>query len=129
MPRTLAFGSVLVLLVAAACGGGGGGGKKSGGTLSGAGSSLVAPLVSAWAVDYHTRTGVQVTYSPVGSGAGIQAITHREVDFGASDAPLTPDQAKAANGVLQIPWALSATVIAYHVNGVPNGLKLSGPVV
>ena len=89
----------------------------------------MSPLVAAWAADYEKRAGVQISYSPVGSGAGIQAITHREVDFGASDAPLTPDQAKAADGVLQIPWALAATVLAYHVDGLKNQLKLNGPLV
>jgi phosphate transport system substrate-binding protein len=132
MPRTLAFALMLILLGAAGCGGGGGGGdstQKSGGSLTGAGSSLVAPLVSAWAVDYEKRTGVHVGYNPVGSGAGIQAITNREVDFGASDAPLTPDQARAAHGVLQIPWALAATLVSYNLKDAPNRLKLSGPIV
>jgi phosphate transport system substrate-binding protein len=132
MPRTLAFALMLILLGAAGCGGGGGGGdstQKSGGSLTGAGSSLVAPLVSAWAAQYKMRTGVQVTYNGAGSGAGIQAITNREVDFGASDAPLTPDQARAAHGVLQIPWALAATLVSYNLKDAPNRLKLSGPIV
>jgi phosphate transport system substrate-binding protein len=116
-----------LVLLASACGGGGG--QKSAESLSGAGSSLVAPLVSAWAADYEKRAGVHIAYNAVGSGAGIQAITHRQVDFGASDAPLTTNQQEAANGVLQIPWALSATVLSYNVKGVPSGLKLSGPVV
>jgi phosphate transport system substrate-binding protein len=116
-----------VVLLAVGCGGGGG--EKSEGSLTGAGSTLVAPLVSAWAADYQDPAGVQVTYSPIGSGGGIQAITNREVDFGASDAPLTPDQARAAKGVLQIPWALAATLVSYNVPGAPNRLKLSGPVV
>ena len=62
-------------------------------------------------------------------GAGIAAITARTVDFGASDAPLTSDQARACKGCQQIPWALSATTIPYHVSGVDYGLKLTGPIL
>jgi phosphate transport system substrate-binding protein len=123
----LALGGVLVLVAATGCGGGGGGTTQK--SLSGAGSSLLAPLVSAWAVDYKKRTGVSIAYNAVGSGAGIQAITQRDVDFGASDAPMTAYQAKAAKDVLQVPWALSATALSYNVKGAPSGLKLSGPVL
>src|SRR3954447_422505 len=117
-----------VALLAAGCGGSGGGGG-GGKTLIGAGSTLVAPLVGKWSGDYEQRAGVTVTYGAVGSGAGITQITGRTVDFGASDAPLAPDQAAACNACLQVPWALAATLIAYNVKGVPNRLKLSGPVL
>src|SRR5205085_6830192 len=53
----------------------------------------------------------------------------RSVDFGASDAPLTPDQLKAAKGVIQIPWSLGAVVPAYNLKGAPNHIKLTGPVL
>ena len=126
-------------LAAAGCGGSGGGqgstateAPAGGGTakvLVGAGSSLVYPMVSQWSADYSKKAGVTVTYGPIGSGGGIQQITNRSVDFGASDAPMTPDQAKASKGVLQIPWALAATLVSYNVKGVPSGLRLTGPVV
>jgi len=70
-----------------------------------------------------------VTYGAIGSGGGIDQITARTVDFGASDAPLTPDQFSAAKGVEQIPWALGAVLPSYKVSGVSNKLKLSGPVL
>ena len=70
-----------------------------------------------------------VTYGAIGSGGGIDQITARAVDFGASDAPLTTDQATACKGCVQIPWALGATVVAYNVKGAPNNLKLTGPVL
>jgi phosphate transport system substrate-binding protein len=99
------------------------------GPLVGAGSTLVAPLMSQWQPAYNTATKVAVTYGAIGSGGGIAQITARTVDFGASDAPLTPDQFTAAKGVVQIPWALAATLVAYNVKGVPNQLKLTGPVL
>ena len=99
------------------------------GSISGAGSTFVLPLVSQWQTAYQSATGVKVNYNPVGSGAGIQAITNRQVDFGASDAPLSPDQLSACNGCAQIPWVLSATSIPYHVSGAPYGLKITGPLL
>ena len=101
-------------------------GASSKASLTGAGSTFVAPLVTTWSANYK---GSSVSYSPIGSGGGIAAITARTVDFGASDAPLTPDQATACKGCLQIPWAFSATSIPYHVSGVGYGLKLTGPII
>ena len=102
---------------------------KSAGTLKGAGSSFVSPLVSTWVSPYDAATGVHIDYSPVGSGGGIAAITNRTVDFGASDAPLSPDQFTSCKGCVQIPWALSATSIAYNLDGVSPHLKLTGKVL
>jgi phosphate transport system substrate-binding protein len=97
-------------------------------TLVGAGSTLVAPLVAQWQSPYSTAHGVTVAYSAIGSGGGIEQTTARTVDFGASDAPLTPDQAKACKGCAQIPWALAATTVSYNLPGVSK-LRLSGPVI
>jgi len=98
-------------------------------TITGAGSSFVAPLVSTWTPAVGEAFGYSLQYSAVGSGAGIAAITSRQVDFGASDAPLTTDQASACKGCVQIPWALSATSIAYNVPGAPTHVKLNGKVL
>jgi len=98
------------------------------GTLSGAGSTLVAPLEAEWAQGFLARDGVTVNYDAVGSGTGIADISSRLVDFGASDAPLTPAQAAGCHGCVQIPWALSATGVGYNVAGV-RGLHLSGGVL
>jgi phosphate transport system substrate-binding protein len=98
------------------------------GSLTGAGSTLVAPLMTRWAHEYQSTNGVSITYGAVGSGTGIQQITSRTVDFGASDAPLTPDQAAACNSCVQIPWALSATGVAFNVQGVKR-LKLTSALV
>ena len=95
-------------------------------SLTGAGSTLLAPLETYWASDYQHRYGDTITYASVGSGAGIAQVTARAVDFGASDAPLTPAQAEKCNGCVQIPWALTAAGIAFHIEGVRR-LKLSGP--
>jgi phosphate transport system substrate-binding protein len=131
--RLLSVGLALALSIAvAACGSSSSGSEssgESGSPLVGAGSTLVAPLMSKWQSDYASKTEETVTYGAIGSGGGIDQITSRTVDFGASDAPLTEEQFEEANGVEQIPWALSGTVPAYNVKGAPEGLKLSGEVL
>jgi phosphate transport system substrate-binding protein len=94
-------------------------------TLKGAGSSFVAPLVAQWQGSYKNAN---VEYNPIGSGGGIAAVTARNVDFGASDAPLSKDEFSACKGCVQIPWALSATSIPYNLD-VKSRLKLSGKVL
>jgi phosphate transport system substrate-binding protein len=97
--------------------------------LSGAGATFPFPLISQWQKDYESKTGTKINYNPIGSGGGIAAITARTVDFGASDAPLTPDQFAACKGCVQIPWVLSSTAVLYNLPGVPNNLKLTGAII
>ena len=98
------------------------------GSLTGAGSTLVAPLEAYWAQEFQHLYGDTVTYAAVGSGAGIAQISARTVDFGASDAPLTSAQAAECKECVQIPWALTATGVAFHLEGIRK-LDLTGPVV
>lgn len=103
--------------------------RTSGATLNGAGSTFVAPLVQAWEGPFQSASGITLNYSAVGSGAGIAAITGRTVDFGASDAPLTPDQFSACSGCIQIPWALASTSVFYNLTGARTFLHMSGSVL
>lgn len=96
--------------------------------LTGAGSTLVAPLMANWITNFEIKEGIPVKYSAVGSGTGIAQITARTVDFGASDAPLTPEQASACRDCVQIPWALSATGVGYNIPGVKK-LQLTGKLL
>jgi phosphate transport system substrate-binding protein len=102
----------------------------SSGTLTGAGSTLVAPLESEWASGFAAANpGDTVSYLPLGSGAGIQYFVRGLVDFGATDAPPTAMGGVACNGCVLVPWALSATGIGYNISGVGEGLKLTGKVL
>ena len=130
--RLLSAGVALALTIGvAACGSSSSDSSSgsSGSPLVGAGSTLVAPLMSKWQSDYAGKSEETVTYGAIGSGGGIDQITSRTVDFGASDAPLTEEQFEEADGVEQIPWGLSGTVPAYNVSGAPSNLKLSGEVL
>lgn len=126
MKRGLALiAAALVALSAVAAAGA----KSNDTTITGAGSTLVAPLVSVWTKPIGHAFGYTVQYSGVGSGAGIAAITNRSVDFGASDAPLTTSQAAGCNNCVQIPWALTATTLSYNIPGVKAGLHLDGQTI
>jgi phosphate transport system substrate-binding protein len=103
--------------------------KSSDTTITGAGSTFVAPLVGAWTPALGSAFGYSVQYSAVGSGAGIAAISANQVDFGASDAPLNPAQQSACPDCIQIPWALSATAVAYNVPGAPVHVNLDGTTI
>jgi len=128
--RTLAvLAAVAAVFAAVAVGAGAAPAKHAGTTISGAGSTFVAPLVSQWISPLGAAYGYELQYSAVGSGAGITSITARTVDFGASDAPLTPDQFTACNGCEQIPWALGATAVLYNLPGVKNLLHIDGPTL
>jgi phosphate transport system substrate-binding protein len=102
-------------------------------TLAGAGSTFVAPFFSAAFAKYEQQhPGVTIDYSAVGSSAGIAAISAQQVDFGASDVPMTTAEQAAAEGgpITQIPDALSSEGIAYNLP-LPAGdrLHLTGPVL
>ena len=127
--KALSVAALALTALVATTGALAGSAKKGAGTLNGAGSSFVAPLVSQWQKDYPSKTGTGITYNPIGSGGGIAAITARTVDFGASDAPLTADQFAACKGCVQIPWALSSTSIIYNLPNAPNNLKITGPII
>jgi phosphate transport system substrate-binding protein len=126
MKRGLALIASLVVGLGAAAAAGA---KSNDTTISGAGSTFVSPLVSVWTPAIGSAFGYNLQYSAVGSGAGIAAITNRQVDFGASDAPLSPDQAKACNNCVQIPWAIAGTAVAYNVPGAPVHLRLNADVI
>ncbi len=96
-------------------------------SLTGAGSTLVAPIENEWAVAWGGATGNSVSYNPVGSGTGEKDIAAGQVDFGASDAPLAVYPTAPSN-LVQIPWALTATGVSYHLPGVRK-LHLTGRVI
>jgi phosphate transport system substrate-binding protein len=103
------------------------------GTLTGAGSTYVAPFFALAFAKYHQQhPAVTVNYAVVGSSAGIAAISARQVNFGASDVPMNASELAAAQGgpVTQVPDALGAEGVAYNLD-LPAGtrLHLTGPVL
>jgi phosphate transport system substrate-binding protein len=128
----------LVPLALVACGSNDGGktGQRSGGAttaaagqITGAGSTFVYPVLSAWSADYSKTGGVAVNYQSIGSGGGIAQIKAGTVDFGATDKPLDPKELAAA-GLAQFPVVIGGIVPVTNITGIaPGQLKLTGPVL
>lgn len=99
--------------------------------INGAGATFPYPIYSKWFDEYaKSNPGVQFNYQSIGSGGGIKQITAKTVDFGATDGPMSMDQLTAAPGrIYHIPMVMGAVVIAYNLDGVAKGLKLSGDVL
>ncbi len=98
-------------------------------TLVGTGATFPFPLISKWIPEVGKAYGIDLTYSPTGSGAGIAGVTSRTVDFGASDAPLSADQLAACKGCVVIPWALAGVSLPYNLPGVNARLKLDAATI
>lgn len=97
--------------------------------VTGAGSTFVYPVLAKWAAEYARINQVQVNYQSIGSGAGIAQIKAATVDFGASDAPLSPADLRAA-GLAQFPIIVGGIVPVVNLPGIQAGaLKLTGPVL
>ena len=101
-------------------------------TLSETGSSLMAPLFTFWAPAYHSRF-TQVTLRPriSSSGEGISAAAAGTVDIGASDAYLSPATLAKYTSLVNIPLAVAALMVVYHVPGIGSSahLRLNGRVL
>jgi phosphate transport system substrate-binding protein len=121
-------------LLAAACGTNSGNGSNqapSGSTqqVTGAGSTFVYPVLSAWAADYQKQSGTSINYQSIGSGGGISQVKAGTVDFGATDQPLASDEL-AQNNLAQFPVVIGGIVAVVNVPGVaPGQLKLTGPLL
>ena len=101
--------------------------KSSSGSVNGAGSTFVQPLVTKWEGPVQSALGITLNYNGVGSTGGVSAITNKQVDFGASDAPLSQFNPTCTTCV-QIPWALAATGVIYNLSGLQH-LKMTGSVL
>ena len=91
-------------------------------TLLGAGATFPAPLIQQWTVEYNKlNPSVTINYNAIGSGAGIQQITAKTIDFGASDAPLNDKQLAAAQGIALFPETLGGVAVTYNL--APYGIS------
>jgi phosphate transport system substrate-binding protein len=99
-------------------------------TILGAGATFPYPLYSKMFSEYFNYTGQKVNYQSIGSGGGIQQLTAKTIDFGASDAVLNGKQDSALSApVVHIPITAGAVVICYNIPGVRASLKLTPAVL
>jgi phosphate transport system substrate-binding protein len=102
--------------------------KSSANSVNGAGSTFVAPLVTKWEAPVQSALGITLNYNAIGSTGGVAAITQKQVDFGASDAPLSQFN-PTCNSCVQLPWALAATAVIYNLGGANLHLHMTGAVL
>jgi phosphate transport system substrate-binding protein len=104
-------------------------GQGSSAQVTGAGSTFVYPVLSAWAADYQKQGGAAINYQSIGSGGGISEVKAGTVDFGATDQPLASDDLAKSN-LAQFPVVIGGIVAVVNVPGLEAGkLKLTGPVL
>ncbi|KPB71688.1 phosphate ABC transporter substrate-binding protein PstS [Pseudomonas cannabina] len=99
--------------------------------VTGAGSSFVFPVISAWSQDYSKSNDSKnrINYQSIGSGGGIAQIKAATVDFGASDAPMSAEDLQAG-GLGQFPSVIGGIVPIVNLEGVESGeLKLDGALL
>ena len=88
--------------------------------LIGSGASFPFPLYATWFQSYSAATdGVTIDYQAKGSGAGINDLINGVVDFAASDAAMSDEEAaKVEAGVVMLPMTAGEIVLAFNVPGV-----------
>ena len=93
--------------------------------IKAAGATFPNAIYSQWFNEFK-KTGAEINYQPVGSGAGIQQLMAGKVDFGASDVPLTNAQiAEMKVKPLHFPTVLGGVAIIYNLTGVSRQLQFS----
>ncbi|MEA2861960.1 MAG: phosphate transport system substrate-binding protein [Methylobacteriaceae bacterium] len=94
--------------------------------ISGAGATFPYPIYAKWADAYKKETGNGLNYQSIGSGGGIKQIKAKTVTFGATDAPLKPDELQK-DGLAQWPMVMGGIVPVVNIDGVkPGDLALDG---
>ncbi|HYM00875.1 MAG TPA: substrate-binding domain-containing protein, partial [Blastocatellia bacterium] len=86
-------------------------------SIHGAGATFPWPLYQKWFESFGEKApNVHIRYDPIGSESGIQRITRGELDFAASDMPLS-DQAmeRSSARFIHIASVLGAVVPIYNL--------------
>ena len=101
-------------------------------SLSETGSTLLFPLMGAWAAAYHRQyPNVSIHTAGTGSGAGISDAAKGAVNIGASDAYLSSGDLVKNPTLLNVPLAISAQQVNYNLPSLPASvhLRLDGSVL
>ena len=103
--------------------------KGSAKELLGAGATFPNPLYTKMFDVYNKEKGIKVNYQSVGSGAGIEQLSKKTVDFGASDAFMSDDEMKKVPAkIVHLPMCLGAVSVVYNLEGI-SSLKLTPEVL
>ena len=98
--------------------------------LTGAGATFPYPIYSKWFDTYHQKTGIEINYQSIGSGAGIQQVKAGTVDFGASDAALSNDRLRELpRKIVHFPTVGGAVALVVNLPGFTGALKLTPQLI
>jgi len=98
--------------------------------LTGAGATFPNPIYSKWFDMYRDKTGIEINYQSIGSGAGIQQIKAGTVDFGASDAALSDARLKEMpRRIIHFPTVGGAVALAYNLPSLRQPLQLTPQLI
>lgn len=93
--------------------------------LVGAGATFPYPLYRRWFAEYRDASGVRINYFSVSSGEGIRLLFDEEMDFGAIDRPLHPDErARARCGPVEIPTVVGAIAVVVNLPRIFSAVRL-----
>jgi len=99
--------------------------------LKGAGATFPAPLYQKWFELFESsHAHVHIGYEAVGSGEGIRRLREDQVDFSASEMPLTDQtMSEAHRYFLHLPVVLGAVVPIYHLAGVRERVNFTPEIL
>ncbi len=96
--------------------------------LTGAGATFPLPVYEKWFTNYRRENpAVEITYEPVGSGAGIAKLLAKSVDFGASDSPEVIHELAPADedNYLFFPSVVGAVVPVTNLPGLSSDIAFT----
>lgn len=96
-------------------------------SLTAAGATFPAPLYQKWINTFGEKFPlVKISYRAVGSSAGIDALRRGEIDFAASDAPVSDEQlAEFPKKIRHVPTVIGGVVPIYHLEGQVRDLRFT----
>ncbi len=99
--------------------------------LTGAGATFPAPLYQKWIGTFSEKfPAVKITYRAIASSAGLEALRRGEIDFAASDAPVSDEQlAQFPVKIRHIPTVVGGVVPIYHLQGQASDLRFTPEIL
>lgn len=106
--------------------------------VQGSGSTFAFPVISAWKKSFLEKRAagsdfvvddLGVDYEPIGSLGGVMRLAQPDIDFAATDAPLSPEELSKRD-LAQFPIVVGGLAVVTNLDGVETGkLKLTGELI
>jgi phosphate transport system substrate-binding protein len=96
-----------------------------------AGATFPAPLYQAWIQSFRQHhPGIQITYSAIGSEAGVQQLYENKITIAASDVPLSDAYiSQMPTKLLQFATVIGAVVPIYHLPQTGQDLRFTPEIL